>query len=177
MSRVWKKPVAVPQGVDVTLDGQHLAARGPAGQGGLAVHSLVEITFADGLVSVRPREESARARALAGTSRMLASNLINGVVSPFSRKLEIVGVGYRAQVQGRVLNLSLGYSHPVEFPIPDGIIIECPTQTEILVKGVDKQSVGQVAADIRAWRPPEPYKGKGVKYSDEVIQRKEAKKS
>lgn len=177
MSRVWKKPVTVPPGVSVTLEGQRLAAKGPAGAGDLSVHALVEISFVDGSVSVRPREETPRARALAGTWRVLASNLINGVVTPFSRKLDIVGVGYRAQVQGRVLNLSLGYSHPIEFAIPDGITIECPTQTEILVKGTDKQCVGQVAADIRAWRPPEPYKGKGVKYSNEVIQRKEAKKS
>jgi large subunit ribosomal protein L6 len=177
VSRVWKKPVTVPQGVNVTLNGQHIAAKGPAGEGEFTVHPLVEVSFAEGEVSVRPREESARARALAGTSRVLANNLINGVKTPFSRKLDIVGVGYRAQVQGKTLNLSLGFSHPVEFPIPEGITIECPTQTEILVKGVDKQSVGQVAANIRAWRPPEPYKGKGVKYSDEVIQRKEAKKS
>jgi large subunit ribosomal protein L6 len=177
VSRVWKKPVVIPKGVNVSLDGQQLAAKGPAGEGRLSVNAQVEVTLADGAVSVRPRDESTRARALAGTSRVLASNLINGVATPFSRKLEIVGVGYRAQVQGRTLNLSLGYSHPVEFSIPEGISIECPSQTEILVKGVDKQVVGQVAADIRAWRPPEPYKGKGVKYAGEVIQRKEAKKS
>jgi len=177
VSRVWKKPVVVPNGVSINLVGQDLGVKGPAGEGRLAVHPLVGVNYVDGAVSVHPRDDSARARALAGTSRVLASNLINGVSTPFTRKLEIVGVGYRAQVQGRVLNLSLGFSHPVEFQIPDGISIECPTQTEILVKGIDKQAVGQVAADIRAWRPPEPYKGKGVKYAGEVIQRKEAKKS
>jgi large subunit ribosomal protein L6 len=177
MSRVWKKPIQVPAGVEVKLLGQELTAKGPAGTGVVRIHEAVEVTFDQGAVSVAPRFASTEAKALAGTSRVLASNLVNGVKTPFTRKLDIVGVGYRAQVQGRILNLSLGFSHPVEFAIPEGITIETPTQTEILVKGIDKQVVGQVAANIRAYRPPEPYKGKGVKYSDEIIQRKEAKKS
>lgn len=177
MSRVWKKPIPVPSGVEVKLQGQELSAKGPAGNGVVRIHPNVVINFEDGMVSVSPRDATTEAKALAGTSRVLAANLVNGVKTPFVRKLEIVGVGYRAAVQGRVLNLSLGFSHPVEFAIPEGITIETPTQTEVLVKGIDKQAVGQVAANIRAYRPPEPYKGKGVKYSDEVIQRKEAKKS
>ncbi len=173
MSRIAKQPVSVPQGVEVRLDGQHVTVKGPKGTLELDVHESVEVRLEEGTVRVAPRNG---AWALAGTMRSLIDNMVTGVSRGFEKKLELVGVGYRAQAQGRKLNLSLGFSHPVEFEVPEGITIETPSQTEILIKGIDKQKVGQVAASIRALRPPEPYKGKGVRYADEQIIRKEAKK-
>ncbi|MEW6354339.1 MAG: 50S ribosomal protein L6 [Pseudomonadota bacterium] len=176
MSRVAKNPVAVPAGVEVTVSGQAVTAKSSKGSLQLSVHNLVEVVREDKQIKVAPRDDGLQANAMAGTTRALINNLINGVANGFSKKLELVGVGYRAQVQGKVLNLTLGFSHPLNFAIPAGITIETPSQTEIIVKGMDKQLVGEVAAKIRAYRPVEPYKGKGVRYSDEVVVRKEVKK-
>jgi len=140
------------------------------------VHEQVDVSFEDGIFTVKPREESQESWALAGTTRAVVNNMVTGVSEGFERKLVLNGVGYRAQAQGKTLNLTLGFSHPVAYQLPDGITIETPTQTEIVVKGIDKQLVGQVAANVRAFRPPEPYKGKGVRYADEQVRRKEAKK-
>jgi large subunit ribosomal protein L6 len=175
MARVLK-PVSIPSGVTISVNGQALEVKGSKGVMSHVVHDQVAINQEDGSVSFAPRTESKPVYALVGTTRALMGNMIKGVSEGFERKLELVGVGYRAQAQGKVLNLTLGFSHPVEYPVPEGITIETPSQTEILVKGIDKQVVGQVAAEIRAYRPPEPYKGKGVRYSDERIVRKEAKK-
>ncbi|MFP5344107.1 MAG: 50S ribosomal protein L6 [Gammaproteobacteria bacterium] len=174
MSRVARKPVVLPAGVEVTLNGQQLSIKGPKVTLTQQVHEQVEITRDSSVLKFAPREPEADAQA--GTARALVNNMVTGVTSGFSKKLELVGVGYRAQVQGKALNLTLGFSHPVSFAIPAGITIETPSQTEIVVKGLDRQQVGAVAAKIRGYRPPEPYKGKGVKYSDEVIVRKEVKK-
>ena len=175
MSRVLK-PVAIPTGVTITVSGQQLEVKGGKGMLNHDVHGDVEIIQEEGGVRFAPRVASQPVLALVGTTRALFGNMLKGVSEGFERKLELVGVGYRAQAQGKVLNLSLGFSHPVEYGVPEGIAIETPSQTEILVKGIDKQKVGQVAAEIRAYRPPEPYKGKGVRYSDERVVRKEAKK-
>lgn len=172
MSRVAKAPVQLPKGVEVSINGQVVQVKGPKGQLEHCAHSAVKVLMEDGQLSFQSETSS----ALAGTTRALVNNMVSGVSQGFERKLNLVGVGYRAQVQGNLLNLTLGFSHPVSFKIPEGIQIEAPSQTEILVKGVDKQVVGQVAADIRAFRPPEPYKGKGVRYADEVIIQKETKK-
>ena len=176
MSRIAKKPVAVPASVEVTENGQQITVKGPRGSLQHSVHELVEIKREDGELSFSPRDESKAANALAGTTRALVSNLVTGVTDGFEKKLELVGVGYRAQAKGKVLNLTLGFSHPVAYEVPEGITVETPSQTEIILKGADKQRVGQTAAEIRAFRPPEPYKGKGVRYADEVVVRKEAKK-
>jgi large subunit ribosomal protein L6 len=176
MSRVAKKPVSIPAGVTVTQSGQALTIKGPKGELGLNVHPDVELRQDGEVLTVVPRSEGRAAWAMAGTMRALVGNMVTGCSAGFEKKLELVGVGYRAQAQGKVLNLTLGFSHPVNYELPDGVTCETPSQTEILVKSADKQKVGQVAADIRAFRPPEPYKGKGVKYADEVIVRKEAKK-
>lgn len=176
MSRVAKKPIELPKGVEVKIDGQNISVKGPKGALDFAVHADVEGEIADNVVTFKARQTQQSAVALAGTTRAVVSNMVVGVSEGFERKLELVGVGYRAQAQGKVLNLTLGFSHPVAFEVPDGITIETPTQTEILVKGIDRQLVGQVAANIRAYRPPEPYKGKGVRYSGEHVVRKEAKK-
>ncbi|MDF1780902.1 MAG: 50S ribosomal protein L6 [Alcanivoracaceae bacterium] len=176
MSRVAKSPVKLPSGVEVSVKEQELTVKGSKGSLQLALHNLVELSQEDGAVSVRPTEESQIAWALAGTTRSLVNNMVTGVSAGFEQKLELVGVGYKAQAQGKVLNLSLGFSHPVAYELPEGITAETPTQTEILIKGVDKQLVGQVAANVRAYRPPEPYKGKGVRYAGEQVRRKEAKK-
>ena len=176
MSRVAKSPIAVASGVNVAIDGSQVTVKGPKGTLSMAVHDDVEVAQDGGELRVKPRSESKDSWAMAGTMRALLNNMVTGVTAGFEKKLELVGVGYRAQVQGKALNLTLGFSHPVVYPIPEGITAETPSQTEIVVKGMDKQKVGQVAADIRAFRPPEPYKGKGVKYADEVIARKEAKK-
>ena len=176
MSRIAKKPVAVPASVEVTENGQQITVKGPRGSLQHSVHELVEIKREDGELSFSPRDESKAANALAGTTRALVSNLVTGVTDGFEKKLELVGVGYRAQAKGKVLNLTLGFSHPVDYEVPEGVTVETPSQTEIILKGTDKQRVGQVAAEIRAFRPPEPYKGKGVRYADEVVVRKEAKK-
>lgn len=176
MSRVAKQPITLPKGVEVTLKDQDLSVKGSKGQLGFTIHDLVDLAVNEGVLQVSPKNESKEAGALAGTTRALVQNMVTGVSDGFAKKLELVGVGYRAQAQGKKLNLTLGFSHPVVYEMPEGVTAETPSQTEILVKGIDKQVVGQVAAEIRAFRPPEPYKGKGVKYSDEVIVRKEAKK-
>lgn len=177
MSRIANSPINVPQGVEVSIDGGLVRAKGSKGELAHKIHALVDVSKDDGVIKFAPNEKSQFAEAMAGTTRALVKNMVMGVSKGFEKKLEIVGVGYRAQVQGKVLNLTLGFSHPVHYKIPDGITIETPSQTEIIVKGTDKQQVGQVAADLRAYRPPEPYKGKGVKYADEHIIRKEAKKA
>ncbi len=176
MSRIAKNPVKVPSGVELSVEGQQVNVKGSKGEQAMLVHPDVVVSFDDGLVSVRPRDESSTDFSMAGTMRSLISNMVQGVSEGFEKKLELVGVGYRAKAQGKTLNLSLGFSHSVEFEVPEGIQIETPSQTEVVIKGADKQMVGQVAANIRAFRPPEPYKGKGVKYADERIIRKEAKK-
>ncbi len=175
MARVLK-PIAIPAGVSVDVAGQMVSVKGAKGTAEHDVHPKVEIVQEDGQMRFEPRDGDNAALALVGTTRALVNNLFVGVSAGFERKLELVGVGYRAQAQGKMLNLTLGYSHPINFAVPEGITIETPSQTEVLVKGVSKQQVGQVAAEIRAFRPPEPYKGKGVKYADERIIRKEAKK-
>lgn len=176
MSRVAKNPVTIPGGVEVNISGQDVAVKGPKGAASLTVHRDVTVAQEDGALKFAPRIGGKAANALAGTMRALINNMVAGVSAGFERKLTLVGVGYRAQAQGKTLNLTLGFSHPVAFSVPDGITIETPSQTEILVKGADKQAVGQVAANIRAYRPPEPYKGKGIRYADERIVLKEAKK-
>jgi large subunit ribosomal protein L6 len=176
MSRVGKRPVAVPSGVTATVDGQTVKMKGPKGQLQFVVHSDVEVKLESGQVKVNPRVETNRARALYGTARSQVANLVEGVTKGFEKKLEITGVGYRAALQGKNLQLALGYSHDVVYAIPEGITITVPKPTEITVTGSDIQRVGQVAAEIRSYRPPEPYKGKGVKYVGEFIFRKEGKK-
>ncbi|MFO1127037.1 MAG: 50S ribosomal protein L6 [Rhodospirillales bacterium] len=176
MSRVGKHPVAVPDGVKVAIEGQRISAEGRQGALARVMMDEVALSRGDEGIVVRPRDESLRARMMWGTARTLVSNLITGVATGFSRRLDITGVGYRAQLQGKQLVLQLGYSHEVRYDIPDGVKIECPDQTHVVVSGVDKQLVGQVAAEIRAFRPVEPYKGKGIKYDNEVVVRKEGKK-
>ncbi len=176
MSRIANAPVTVPKGVEITLNGQRVAVKGPKGKLEHEVHRDVEVAVENGEVRVKPRSGSKPAIAQAGTARALINNLVTGVDSGFEKRLTLIGVGYRAQAQGKNLNLSLGFSHPIEFPIPDDVQIETPSQTEVVVRGIDKQRVGQVSAVIRGFRPPEPYKGKGVRYTDEYVQRKEAKK-
>lgn len=176
MSRVGKRPVAVPSGVTATVDGQTVKMKGPKGQLQFVVHDDVEVKLENGQVKVNPRVETNRARALYGTARAQVANLVEGVTKGFEKKLEITGVGYRAAMQGKNLQLALGYSHDVIYAIPEGITITVPKPTEITVTGSDIQRVGQVAAEIRSYRPPEPYKGKGVKYVGEFIFRKEGKK-
>lgn len=176
MSRVAKAPIAIPAGVQINLDGQKVAVKGKSGELTVNVNPAVEIVIDGDVLRTTPREGFANAIAQAGTARALINNLVAGVTEGFTRKLELVGVGYRAKVEGKVLNMNLGFSHPINFAIPEGITIETPSQTEVVVKGSDKQLVGQVAANIRAYRKPEPYKGKGVRYADENVRRKEAKK-
>ena len=176
MSRVAKNPVKLPSGVELKIDGRKVSVKGSKGNLEHEVHEQVYVSFEDGIFTVKPREESQESWALAGTTRAVVNNMVTGVSEGFERKLVLNGVGYRAQAQGKTLNLTLGFSHPVAYQLPDGITIETPTQTEIVVKGIDKQLVGQVAANVRAFRPPEPYKGKGVRYADEQVRRKEAKK-
>jgi large subunit ribosomal protein L6 len=176
MSRIAKYPVKVPGGVEVALAEGAVRAKGPKGELSFQPHALVEIKQEDGSLTFAARGDSKQADALAGTTRAIVNNMVTGVSTGFEKKLAIVGVGYRAQAQGQKLNLNLGFSHPVEYPVPEGITIETPSQTEIVVKGADKQQVGQVAAEIRRYRPPEPYKGKGVRYADEHVVRKQAKK-
>jgi large subunit ribosomal protein L6 len=174
MSRVAKKPIALPKGVEFSLNNEQFSVKGPKGTLTLAQPHGVDAKIEDGHVLLSAEGDRI---AMAGTARAILANMVQGVSTGFERKLDLVGVGYRANMAGKNLNLSLGFSHPVVFTSPEGITIETPTQTEILVKGSDKQLVGQVAAKIRGFRPPEPYKGKGVKYSDETIIRKEAKKA
>lgn len=176
MSRVAKNPIAVPSGVEITIDEAKIVVKGPKGTLEQNLHQDVTVGREEGQLQVAPRDGDTSKYAIAGTMRALLQNMIIGASKGFERKLELVGVGYRAQAQGAKLNLSLGFSHPIEYAVPEGIAVETPTQTEIWVRGTDKQRVGQVAAEIRAFRPPEPYKGKGVKYANEKIVRKEAKK-
>jgi large subunit ribosomal protein L6 len=176
MSRIGKKPVVVPAGVTAKVEGQLVSVKGARGQLEFLVPDDVTVVQQDNAIKVDPRNDSKRARALWGTSRARVNNLVIGVTAGFEKKLEITGVGYRAAVQGKVLQLALGYSHDVNYPIPNGITIATPKPTEINISGIDKQQVGQVAAEIRALRGPEPYKGKGVKYANEFIFRKEGKK-
>jgi large subunit ribosomal protein L6 len=176
MSRIGKKPVPIPAGVEASVDGQTVRAKGPKGELTLALVEDVKVAIGDEGIVVDPADESRRARAMWGLSRSLVQNVVTGVKDGFEKRLEITGVGYRAAVQGRNLQLQLGYSHDIAYPIPEGIQIVCPRPTEVVVSGIDKQRVGQVAAEIRAFRPPEPYKGKGVKYAGEFIFRKEGKK-
>jgi large subunit ribosomal protein L6 len=172
----YLNPVAIPSGVTINVSGQEMQVKGSKGALDHVVHPVVEVKQDESGMTFAPRAQSKEANALVGTTRALLNNMIKGVSDGFERKLELVGVGYRAQAQGKVLNLTLGFSHPVNYAVPEGITIETPSQTEIMIKGIDKQKVGQVAAEIRAYRPPEPYKGKGVRYSNERVVRKEAKK-
>ena len=176
MSRIAKKPVEIVSGAEININGQTVTAKGKVGSLSLDLHKAVSIKQDDGVLIFSPNDESKGSMAMAGTMRSLVNNMIVGVTEGFAKQLQLVGVGYRAQMQGKVLDLSLGFSHPVKYAIPEGITVETPSQTEINVKGADKQKVGQVCAEIRAYRPPEPYKGKGVRYSDERVIRKEAKK-
>jgi large subunit ribosomal protein L6 len=176
MSRVGKKAVVIPSGVTANIEGQTVKVKGPKGALQVVLHEDVSATMDKGAIKVDPRGESKRARAMWGTYRALVANLVEGVTKGFEQRLEITGVGYRAAVQGKNLQLQLGYSHDVSFPIPDGITIQTPRPVEIVISGIDRQRVGQVAAEIRGFRPPEPYKGKGVKYAGEYIFRKEGKK-
>ena len=176
MSRVGINPVTVPSGVELNIDGAVVTAKGKLGQLSFEFSDQVFVAFDDGKVTVKPANDTKKARALWGTTRARIANLVEGVSDGFKKQLEIVGVGYRAAVQGNSLNLQLGFSHDVLYPIPEGISIKCEKPTAIEISGADKQQVGQVAAEIRAYRPPEPYKGKGVRYADEYILRKEGKK-
>lgn len=176
MSRVAKNPVIIPTGVEVTINPDMITVQGPLGTLSQALNGLVSIEKQDNQLVFGLLKETNEANAMSGTVRALVANMVQGVTKGFERKLNLVGVGYRAQAQGSNLNLTLGFSHPVVHPMPEGIKVETPSQTEILIKGIDKQLVGQVAADIRGYRPPEPYKGKGVRYSDEVVLLKETKK-
>ncbi|MCK5335354.1 MAG: 50S ribosomal protein L6 [Gammaproteobacteria bacterium] len=176
MSRIANKPVELPSGVEVKLNGQMVNVKGPKGSSDITLHEAVAVAQNDQELNFSMTDEKATNQAMAGTMRSLVANMVHGVSHGFEKKLTLIGVGYRANIQGKVLNLTLGFSHPVNFEIPEGINIECPSQTEIVVTGIDKQQVGQVSANIRAYRPPEPYKGKGVRYSDEHVLRKEAKK-
>jgi large subunit ribosomal protein L6 len=176
MSRIGKKPVAIPSGVTANVDGQTVKMKGPKGALELVLPAEVSAKLEKGSIQVDPRNETKRARSMWGTSRTLVSNLVTGVTKGFEKKLEITGVGYRAAVQGKNLQIALGYSHDVVYPIPTGIAIVTPKPTEVVITGIDRQQVGQVAAEIRGFRKPEPYKGKGVKYAGEYIFRKEGKK-
>ena len=176
MSRIGKRPVALPSGVEASVSGQTISVKGPKGTREFTATDDVTISVADGAVSVEPRGLSKRARQQWGMSRTMVANLVQGVTEGFKKELEITGVGYRAQMQGTTLKMNLGYSHDVDFQVPQGVTVTCPKQTEIVVEGIDQQVVGQVAAKIREWRAPEPYKGKGIRYKDEYIFRKEGKK-
>ena len=176
MSRIGKQPIEIPQGVTVESSGADLSVKGPKGLLSMTLVEGVNVEIKDGLIAVMPKDKTKAARSQWGMQRTLVSNLIEGVTKGFEKKLEIKGVGYRAQMKGKDLNLQLGFSHDVDFPVPEGITIQCPDQTTVVISGIDKQKVGQVAAKIREYRKPEPYKGKGVKYEGEYIFRKEGKK-
>lgn len=176
MSRIAKAPINIPAGVEVTLNGQEITVKGSKGTLNSTLNADVEVSQNDNVLTFAPRENVANADAQAGTARSLVNNMVVGVTEGFERKLQLVGVGYRAQVKGNALALSLGFSHPVEYALPEGVSAECPTATEIVLKSADKQQIGQVAANIRAYRKPEPYKGKGVRYFGEQVRSKEAKK-
>ncbi|MCK5880517.1 MAG: 50S ribosomal protein L6 [Sinobacterium sp.] len=174
MSRVAKSPIEIPGGVTVTLDGQNIKVKGAKSTLELSLHKDVVVSQEGNVLNITTKNE--KSWAMAGTTRALLNNMVTGVTAGFEKKLELVGVGYRAKASGKTINLTLGFSHPVDYTLPEGITAETPTQTLIVIKGADKQAVGQVASEIRAFRPPEPYKGKGVRYSDEYVRRKEAKK-
>jgi len=176
MSRIAKKPLPLPKGVDISQANGVLKVKGPKGELSLELNMEVEIDVVENVATVKARSGSRFAHAISGTTRALVANMLTGVMDGFERKLELVGVGYRAKAQGRKLDLTLGFSHPIVYEVPAGITVETPSQTEIVIKGIDKQQVGQVAAEIRGYRPPEPYKGKGVRYADERVVLKEAKK-
>lgn len=176
MSRIAKAPITIPSGVDIKVSGNNLTVKGSKGSLSFDFDSSVSIEIADNVASMVWNKDDKKATAQAGTARAIMNNMVTGVSTGFERKLSLVGVGYRAQANGNVLSLSLGFSHPVDFQVPAGISVETPSQTDIILKGSDKQLLGQVAAKIRAYRPPEPYKGKGVRYADEHVARKEAKK-
>jgi large subunit ribosomal protein L6 len=174
MSRVAKNPIALPPGVEVTIDSVNITAKGPKGELFMKLHPSVMLDREDNILRIQLTNDGST--AIAGTMRALVNNLITGVAEGFERRLTIIGVGYRAQAQGSTLNMSLGFSHPIIYKVPDGVTVETPSQTEIVVRGIDKQLVGQTAAEIRSFRPPEPYKGKGVRYEGEYVMRKQAKK-
>jgi large subunit ribosomal protein L6 len=176
MSRVGKMPITVPKGVDVSVTAEQISVKGAQGTLTRKLNALVTVKNDSGKVSFTAANESTEADAMSGTMRALVANMVSGVVKGFERKLNLVGVGYRAQAQGSKLNLQVGYSHPVIKEMPAGVKVECPTQTEIIIKGADRQAVGQIAAEVRAIRPPEPYKGKGIRYADERVVIKETKK-
>jgi len=176
MSRIAKAPVTIPSGVDVRLEGNSMTVKGKTGQLSFDFNPAISIAINDNVIQMQWDKDDKNATAQAGTARAIVNNMVTGVSAGFEKKLTLMGVGYRAQAKDKVLNLSLGFSHPVDFEVPAGITVETPTQTDIIVRGSDKQQVGQVAAKIRGFRPPEPYKGKGVRYADENVARKEAKK-
>lgn len=176
MSRIAKAPVTIPSGVDVKLDGNNMTVKGSKGQLSFNFSSAIGVDIADNVIKMQWNKDDKNATAQAGTARAIVSNMITGVSVGYEKKLTLIGVGYRAQAKGSVLSLSLGFSHPVDFEVPTGVSIDTPSQTEIVIKGSNKQQVGQVAANIRAYRPPEPYKGKGVRYAEEYVAKKEAKK-
>jgi large subunit ribosomal protein L6 len=176
MSRVAKAPVQLPQGVDVTINGQDVQVKGAKGTLSITLNALVSVAKEDGQLKLAPRETTQDGWMQTGTARALLNNLVIGASAGFERKLQLIGVGYKAAAKGKILNLALGYSHPIDFNLPEGVTAETPTPTEIILKSNDKQLLGQVAAKVRGFRPPEPYKGKGVRYADEKVLRKEAKK-
>ncbi len=176
MSRIAKSPVVIPEGVNVTLDGDQITVKGKKETLNTRINPLVEITESEGTLTFSPRKDNTAGWSMTGTFRSLVNGMVVGVTEGYERKLELVGVGYRAQAKGKSINLTLGFSHPVEYQLPEGVEAETPSQTEIVLKSANKQLVGQVAAEIRRFRPPEPYKGKGVRYAGEQVRRKEAKK-
>ena len=176
MSRIAKAPIELPSGVDVNIAGQDITVKGKNGTLSISLNDAVAVNQAENVLTFEPRGDASDGWAQAGTARAIVNNMVIGVASGFEKKLTLIGVGYRAQVQGSAINLTLGFSHPVVYKLPQGVTAETPSQTEIVLKAADKQLLGQVAAEIRAYRPPEPYKGKGVRYSDEYVRRKEAKK-
>lgn len=176
MSRIAKAPVTIPSGVDIKLDGNNMTVKGSKGQLSYDFNPAISMDIADNVIQMQWDKDNKLATAQAGTARAIVSNMVAGVSAGFEKKLTLIGVGYRAQAKGNILNLALGFSHPIDFEVPEGITVETPSQTDIVVKGSDKQQVGQVAAKIRAYRPPEPYKGKGIRYAEENVVRKEAKK-
>ncbi|MCR5084744.1 MAG: 50S ribosomal protein L6 [Succinivibrionaceae bacterium] len=176
MSRIGKEPIVLPQGIEVAIDGQKVTVKSKKAESVLNVHPLVGVAVDGGAIKVSVKDDSAEANMQSGTTRALLNNMVVGLDKGYEKKLTLIGVGYRAQVKGKVLNMNLGFSHPVDHALPDGITCECPSQTEIVLKSHDKCLLGQVAAEIRAYRPPEPYKGKGVRYADEVVRMKETKK-
>ena len=176
MSRIAKAPIELPSGVDVSIAGQDVTVKGKNGTLSISLNNAVAVNQAENVLTFEPREGASDGWAQAGTARAIVNNMVTGVASGFEKRLTLIGVGYRAQIQGSSVNLSLGFSHPVVYNLPQGVTAEAPSQTEIVLKSADRQLLGQVAAEIRALRPPEPYKGKGVRYSDEYVRRKEAKK-